>query len=506
MKKALSFVLSVSLIFSAFCGIVSAETESISVVENEKKLQKAEPQKLMGGFVPDEPVQLDVHEGAPKRRSFAKSSPQQEVYEYLETQMKNHVQNIVLYPTYEVRAYYEYDEETHRTYTNIDEFHTLLRTVLFNNYDILAYDNPRNCTIVTDGSGNLYIETFSPQYFISAEDASAAVEMMDDEIENYLDAVRDIPSDDVIGKMVVIHDLICANNRYDTEGLNNENKYGISCNYARTAYNIFTNNMAVCQGYAIALKALYNALNDELMQERGTTENIIETSFCSSDKMAHIWNVVKVDGQWYHIDATWDDYDNYGSVGHNFFLRDDGYFMEDAEYHSAHVAFDGNNQPINDWVFYTDEQVVCGDDKYSQGYIFNIEYLYTISYSDGKYNVDLGDEYCFRTSSILLTKVLTTDSFLYEYKETEEDEGVVYNAVLYFTQQPIEIMQILTSFDENGALMANKCKIPGNRTIGEIYDFTMLFYNNSSPSRLFIWSPDNLEPLCGAVDLPAVVN
>ncbi|HAL63911.1 MAG TPA: hypothetical protein DCO93_05645 [Clostridiales bacterium] len=504
MKKALSFVLSLSLIFPTLLGIVSAKAENIPAIGIEGSLCKGESQKHMGGFLPDKPMQLDVSIKSSSRGRFnLKSAPTQNVYEYLEEQMKNHEKNIVLYPTYEVRAYYEFDEEKQSTYISLDNFHTILRTVLFNNYDILVYDNPYNCNIAQDNEGNLYIGSFSPEYYISEEDEQSAVEMMDNEINNYLEAVRDIPSNDVVGKMVVIHDLLCANNVYDTEGLNNEQTNGISCNYARTAYNMFANNMGVCQGYAMALKAIYDKLNKELKEERGTTEEIIETSFCSSDNIAHIWNVVKIDGNWYHIDLTWDDIDYneetpIQSAWHGYFLK------TDSEFASDHFKYDGNDQPIYDWAFYTNQEVNCYDSKYSQGHIFNLRYAYLISYSDGAYNIDLG--YTLRTDSTLLTDILTTDSFLYEYKQTEESEPVVYNAIMVFTEEPIIIRQILTSYDENGALMANKCVIPENMTIGGSYNFTPLIYDNSSPSRVFIWSPDSIKPLCRAIYVPALVQ
>ena len=33
----------------------------------------------------------------------------------------------------------------------------------------------------------------------------------------------------------------------------------------------------------------------------------VDTSFAISTSMDHMWNVVKIDGNWYHVDTTWDD-------------------------------------------------------------------------------------------------------------------------------------------------------------------------------------------------------
>ncbi len=51
---------------------------------------------------------------------------------------------------------------------------------------------------------------------------------------------------------------------------------------------------AVCQGYAIAYGHLLDMAG-------------IENTYALSNVMNHIWNFVKIDGNWYHVDVTWDD-------------------------------------------------------------------------------------------------------------------------------------------------------------------------------------------------------
>ena len=52
---------------------------------------------------------------------------------------------------------------------------------------------------------------------------------------------------------------------------------------------------AVCAGYAKAFQLLLNALG-------------IECTYVTSD--THAWNLVRLEGDYYHIDATWDDSSN----------------------------------------------------------------------------------------------------------------------------------------------------------------------------------------------------
>ena len=79
-----------------------------------------------------------------------------------------------------------------------------------------------------------------------------------------------------------------------------------------TAEGCLVNAKAVCSGYAAAYKVLMDRLG-------------ISCVTLSSNKMNHAWNMVNIDGQFFHVDATWDDpvWDHKGYVGHAYFLKSD---------------------------------------------------------------------------------------------------------------------------------------------------------------------------------------
>lgn len=64
-----------------------------------------------------------------------------------------------------------------------------------------------------------------------------------------------------------------------------------------TAYSAFKNGSAVCDGYARAAKLLLNDYGIECDFVVGE---------CIPDG-GHAWNLVKLDGEWYHMDVTWND-------------------------------------------------------------------------------------------------------------------------------------------------------------------------------------------------------
>lgn len=87
-----------------------------------------------------------------------------------------------------------------------------------------------------------------------------------------------------IEKVTAIHNAIINNTAYQYTGDN-----------AHTAYGVFVDGLAVCDGYAKAFLLLtYMAGIDATRVIGYAGEN-------------HSWNMVKVNGSWYHIDLTWDD-------------------------------------------------------------------------------------------------------------------------------------------------------------------------------------------------------
>lgn len=68
------------------------------------------------------------------------------------------------------------------------------------------------------------------------------------------------------------------------------------------ADSIGNKNSAVCDGYALALEYLLQQFGLDVAFIGG----IVDPD--SDYPGGHAWNVVKVDGQWYEIDSTWDDF------------------------------------------------------------------------------------------------------------------------------------------------------------------------------------------------------
>lgn len=98
-------------------------------------------------------------------------------------------------------------------------------------------------------------------------------------------------------KALFLHDYLATHAQYDT---------------GRDAYTILVKGTGVCQAYTLAYRLLLNRVN-------------IPSGTVSSNNLNHIWNLVQIDGNWYHIDVTWDDptKDRIGRVRHENFCTGD---------------------------------------------------------------------------------------------------------------------------------------------------------------------------------------
>lgn len=96
----------------------------------------------------------------------------------------------------------------------------------------------------------------------------------------------------VYEKEKAIHDYIVNNTRYDIENVENDTLSP----EAHTPYGVFVKKIAVCDGYASAMKKMFDAVD---------IENKIIVG--DSDGVPHAWNLVNLYGKWHHVDATWDD-------------------------------------------------------------------------------------------------------------------------------------------------------------------------------------------------------
>ena len=112
-----------------------------------------------------------------------------------------------------------------------------------------------------------------------------------------------------------IHDFICQNVRYDK----------LKKPYSHEIIGPLGQGVGVCEGIAKSVKILCDALG---------LWCIIAVSEANPDqgvKYRHAWNILKLDGQYVHLDATFDN-----SLGHDGVIRYDYFNLDDKRLFRDH--------------------------------------------------------------------------------------------------------------------------------------------------------------------------
>lgn len=164
---------------------------------------------------------------------------------------------------------------------NVQELKSRLQTAIdqamiidpYINYTIKSYEFSYKGTATSaDVTVKLnYRETKEQTAFVDSTVKTALAQMITPGMSNH-------------EKAKVIHDWIVKRLKYD-ETLQ---KY--------TAYDGLSTGSTVCQGYAL--------LAYKMLNQAGIPNRIIEGR---AGGQLHAWNLVQLDGKWYHMDTTWDD-------------------------------------------------------------------------------------------------------------------------------------------------------------------------------------------------------
>lgn len=165
------------------------------------------------------------------------------------------------------------------------------------------------------------VASYKIQYTDTEENVKAQKADFEREVEKALNWVDSSMTSEE--KALAVHDYLVLECEYDKERLDNETLPDVS----HSAYGALVNKIAVCDGYAKAYSSI--------LEELGISSTVV-----SSGSMNHAWNQVSINGEWYHVDATWDDptWDCVGRVGHDYFLLSDAAISDDNH---EHVGWDG---------------------------------------------------------------------------------------------------------------------------------------------------------------------
>ena len=143
--------------------------------------------------------------------------------------------------------------------------------------------------------------------FNSEIEVNSAIQKVENIRTNTINSLYNLSDYD---KVKNIHDALANSLEYDTT-YSNSNTHNI--------YGALIQKNVVCEGYAKTFKYMLDELNIENILVSGTATNT------TGKTESHMWNYVKLNGNWYGIDVTWDDPIIIGGTLKNNIRRD--YFL-----------------------------------------------------------------------------------------------------------------------------------------------------------------------------------
>ena len=180
------------------------------------------------------------------------------------------------------------------------QYQSAIEALVYENPDIFYLDvtkmyiNIEKITKITGTKYNVFINngneiSYYSNGFYSKED----VEEYETQIEQVKDQiVASVQGKSDYEKIKIIHDYLIDTIEYEND-LTQNNVYDI--------YGALVSKKCVCEGYAKAFQYLMNEVGIENTIVIGTGNN------SKNQTENHAWNYVKLNGQWYAVDVTWDD-------------------------------------------------------------------------------------------------------------------------------------------------------------------------------------------------------
>ena len=176
------------------------------------------------------------------------------------------------------------------------------------------------------------VKKLALSYVVDASDVSQVKKSTEAAIEKALSWV-DVKNASDFEIAQALHDYLVRNCSYNSEVADKN----IALSPTRTAYGALVEGSAVCQGYALAYKLL--------LARAG-----IPVIYVTSTDMNHVWNMVQIDGSWYHVDPSWDDptpdQGFNAEVCHDYFLRSDASFTS-LDYYNWQAAYTATSDYAN---------------------------------------------------------------------------------------------------------------------------------------------------------------
>lgn len=205
---------------------------------------------------------------------------------------------------------------------------------------------------------NYYFDlTYKLTYYTTAEEEAALDTLADELLAEILpEKVSDYET------VRTIYEWICTNIRYDHDHVKDT-----SYKKMYTAYAALTDRTCVCQGYALLLYRLL-------------LENGIDCRLIPGDANGpHAWNIVRLEGLYYNLDATWDSGKTPEELA--WFLLGSESFRSHERYNNKSIGYYDSDEFHADYPMSEGNYIPPDPDVDRDGFVTSADALYLLRHT-----------------------------------------------------------------------------------------------------------------------------
>jgi len=299
------------------------------------------------------------------------------------------------------------------------------------------------------------------------------------QLENKINEITNkVSSYDDLRKVYEIHDYINKNCTYDYEGaeksmptskIDSNDDFDAyiaddkaiakaNANYfeSHSIYGVLIQGKAVCEGYAKTANMLFNKSN-------------IQSGVIRSED--HGWNYVKVNGNYYQIDTTYDDYNDEANIyPYSYFNITNNQLAKDMENKDTYVAVSGNVPNCTEGTF---------DNIFRNVKDGTLKWKNVVRVEDKLYGIEPnGSKYNFYSCNLDGTNKTVIKSDIYD-----ADNAYAYNNKIYYFEYGLKNNELYMDI--------SKYDISTGKTIQSI-DFLSQFGQPKGEFYISFYIKDNI--------------
>ncbi len=279
MKKIIAFIVGIFIGLVVYLAIDNVDIVVNAIKENNEIIQ-------------DRPTDVQIEQFETKKETKC-------FYYYDKLSQEEKTAYLTMY-----YGFIEYDDSI-RMEVQEEDLKDVFTAVLYDNPDVFWIDYKYDYIVYTDSVA------FSPRYRLTETEVKTMQNSVNDKIDEILAELNKLDTD--YEKELYIHDYIIENTEYDISTLNN---------LGDTVHSVLLSGKSICEGYARTVQILLDNLGIQNYLVTGDTES-------DGEILPHMWNVVNIDGDNYHLDVTWDDLNDEFDTVYFYFNVTDEYISRD---------------------------------------------------------------------------------------------------------------------------------------------------------------------------------